>query len=568
MNKITKMLIICCILIIGACIFQEPLYANSMQRLEFKVSLQKDGSGIVKENRQMNLTEDTEIYIVMENLGGSEISDFKVSDFGVPLEFKPEWDIYASREEKAGKYGIVVTEKGSELCWGIGEYGDHEYEVSYTISGMVRQLKDGQALNWKFFEGTGNINPKEFYITIEGPEAFTDENTRIWGFGFAGEIWLKEGKLEAYSSKALQENNHITVLMQFAGKPFQPSLGLENTLAEQEAIAKENSSYSEKDRVFSFVDSIVAFLTVIMLGLSSLIVLYVLFRRRNVIKKARPVINGKERRKRNKDKYYREIPYREGAITDIAYLLEKIERGRIEDYFNSFLLKWMKDGYIEHLIEEKGLIFKKETSVIRLQRGQIDGEDPESRMWNMMQSASGSDNILEEKEFSKWAQKNYKIIDELKKNLSMYSLDLMVRRGYLEQKDIRVLAFINTTVISCTDNGEQLFDNIVQFENYLKDFSLLNERVAREVHLWEELLIWASLFGIAEEVAQQFEELYPQYTQESRYTHSDLLMMSIFTSSFARGYQSGIRSASYGGGGFTSLGGGGGSFGGGGGGSR
>ncbi len=164
-----------------------------------------------------------------------------------------------------------------------------------------------------------------------------------------------------------------------------------------------------------------------------------------------------------------------------------------------------------------------------------------------MQSASGSDNILEEKEFSKWAQKNYKIIDELKKNLSMYSLDLMVRRGYLEQKDIRVLAFINTTVISCTDNGEQLFDNIVQFENYLKDFSLLNERVAREVHLWEELLIWASLFGIAEEVAQQFEELYPQYTKESRCTHSDLLMMSIFTSSFARGYQSGTRSASYGG---------------------
>lgn len=144
----------------------------------------------------------------------------------------------------------------------------------------------------------------------------------------------------------------------------------------------------------------------------------------------------------------------------------------------------------------------------------------------------------------------------------------MIRKGYLDPKEITVFKLFTSVVLSSTDLGEALSNHLVQFENYLKDFSLVNEREAKEVFLWDELLIWASLYGIAKEVAQQFEKLYPQYIQESQFTYADFYVMTMFTNSFASGYHSGQSAASRGAGGGTSLGGGGGSFGGGGGGSR
>lgn len=551
-----------------AFIFPGTAFANSMESLDFHVQLQGDGSGIVTETRKMNLTKDTEIYIKMENLGGSQISDFKVSDFGKPLIHKENWDIEASRAEKSGKYGIVETDTGYELCWGIGEYGDHEYKVTYTISNMVRQLQDGQGMNWRFFDGAGNINPTSLTMTIEGPEPFLSENTKIWGFGFNGEIYLENGSLVGWSTEPLSDNNYVTILMQFAHQPFHSPLSLDQTMAEQESRAKEGSSYNQEDTSLSFGEKAAGFTVPTVGVLAAIFAMIGLVLRSRAIKRANPLVKGKERRKLNQDQYYREIPYTDGPMTDVAYMLEQIERGRIEDYFNAFLLKWLKEDNIDHITEEKGIIFKKEQSILQLNRHQMEGDDFESRLWNMMQAAAGADNKLEEKEFTKWAKKNFKKIEDLKDDLSNDSKYLMIDEGYLEQKEAAVLRFFTSSVISGTVQGENLLNHMVQFENYLKDFSLLHERGAKEVFLWDELLIWASLYGIAEEVARQFEELYPQFLEESQFTPGDFYMMTLFTNSFAKGYHSGQSSASSGGGGATSLGGGGGSFGGGGGGSR
>lgn len=568
MKKWLKWLVSAGILMALAGISQGPVYANSMQSLDFHVKLQTDGSGIVTENRKMDLNEDTEIYIVMDNLGGSDISDFKVSDFGQRLAFEPNWDIHASRAEKAGKYGIVTTDKGYELCWGIGEYGKHEYAVTYTISGMVRQLKDGQAMNWQFFSGEGNINPSTMTLTVEGPAPMTADNTKIWGFGFNGEIHFENGLVKGASAESLSDRNYVTLLMQFMESPFQPVMSLNKTLAEQESLAKEGSSYSQEEKPTSLTDRLFAPFISFLVFMSFLISGTGMFLRQKAVRLAKPLMKAKDRRKLNKDQYFREIPYTEGPMTDVARLLNDIDRGKIENYFHAYLLKWLKEGHLDHLTEEKGFIIKKNESTLQLNRGPVEGEDFESRLWNMMQSAAGEDNRLEEKEFTKWAKKHYKKIDDLSTDMVNDSEFVMIRKGYLTQKEITVFKIFTSVILSSTDQGDELSNHLVQFENYLKDFSLVAERSAVEVRLWDELLIWASLYGIAKEVAEQFEKLYPEYVQESQFHYGDIYAMTIFTNSFASGYHSGQSAASRGAGGGTSIGGGGGSFGGGGGGSR
>ena len=86
-----------------------------------------------------------------------------------------------------------------------------------------------------------------------------------------------------------------------------------------------------------------------------------------------------------------------------------------------------------------------------------------------------------------------------------------------------------------------------------------------EVNLWQDYLIFAQLFGMANQVAKEFKSLYPDVITDDVY--SDIMFMNaIYTTgiSSANSARSAAESYSSGGGGFSSGGGGGGSFGGGG----
>ena len=46
-------------------------------------------------------------------------------------------------------------------------------------------------------------------------------------------------------------------------------------------------------------------------------------------------------------------------------------------------------------------------------------------------------------------------------------------------------------------------------KKYLEDFSLLAQRNVDETFLWQEYMVYAMMFDIAEQVSEQLEELYP-----------------------------------------------------------
>jgi uncharacterized membrane protein len=119
-----------------------------------------------------------------------------------------------------------------------------------------------------------------------------------------------------------------------------------------------------------------------------------------------------------------------------------------------------------------------------------------------------------------------------------------------------------------TPEGERELGELLGFKQYLTDFSLVAERGVREIPVWRELLTYAMLFGIADQVARQLRELYPAISEQvadysqsmtAAYVYHHLLYTSMRNAELERQQQ--IRSG--GGGGFASFGGGGGSIGGG-----
>ena len=144
-------------------------------------------------------SENTEWYIPVENLGSMTIGSLSVTDNGVPMQsLGDKWDVDRSRSWKTGKCGIVRKRNGAELCWGLGEPGAHNWEVSFVLTGLVQAYDDADAFNFMFVNPGMPDAPEHARVTVspafDCPQ-WTYDNTRVWAFGFYGDINVKGGKV-------------------------------------------------------------------------------------------------------------------------------------------------------------------------------------------------------------------------------------------------------------------------------------------------------------------------------------------------------------------------------------
>ena len=234
--------------------------------------------------------------------------------------------------------------------------------------------------------------------------------------------------------------------------------------------------------------------------------------------------------------------------------------------FHLELLKWLKEKKISIRKEETGLFKNKEETCVIFDRTMANRitNECEQKLYILMFQAS-KDGILEKKELERWCSRNYqtilgwfdKVLAEEKKNLlGDYSLYRTEEGKILKKKRIHF-----------TDNLIQEAINISGLKKYLNDYTLIDKREAIEVELFEEYLMFAQLVGIADKVAKEFKDLYPEVIEASSYQSYDNIIFLNTTMNrgitSANTAKSRAESYSSGGGGFSSGGGGGGSFGGG-----
>ena len=113
-------------------------------------------------------------------------------------------------------------------------------------------------------------------------------------------------------------------------------------------------------------------------------------------------------------------------------------------------------------------------------------------------------------------------------------------------------------------------------KNYLQEFTLIDERGVAEVQLWNNYLIFATLFGIADRVYKEIKHICPDYeklaglsVEGEDFDLSDVIFMThlystnMYESAFLNSVESSLSDSGRGFGGGSSFGGGGGFSGGG-----
>ena len=262
---------------------------------------------------------------------------------------------------------------------------------------------------------------------------------------------------------------------------------------------------------------------------------------------------------------FRDIPCKKDIYYANALLNLNAMGYKETNILGAIILKWLRQDKIAFKNEKVGL-FNKDTSVIDLTRNPSFDDGMEQELFDIMYKASG-DGILEPKELEKWARSHYEKflgiftrikdhkINELKSNGHIYK---RVNKEECKKKNVMDDMIYNDSV--------QLYG----LKKFLQHFSDISNKEAIEVKLWDEYLMFAYLFGIADKVAKQFKNLYPEIVEEMQANNLDygtfvyINNLSTRTVHAASAARSAAESYSGGGGGFSSGGGGGGSFGGGG----
>lgn len=548
-----------------------PIFVFAEDFKGIKIDVEIDKNGIAKVNEVWQINEDnkdyTERYKLINNLRGIKIEDFSVEALGKDFTELVPWDIDASFEDKAYHYGRIDREDEVELTWGISEFKDNIYNLSYKVNPLVVGLNDSDMLFFQFVGDNFDPKPENVDIIIKGFEDFKD--VKMWGFGMEGEIHNVDGVIQMKSSGYV---DYATVMLKFPKGYFNTAYKIDKNFEDYANMAAEGSHWENREgETYEKPMSTGEKTALGGVFAAVLAIIYFVARAVSLSFNKRKIQNKKElpKIKDLKGEYFKEIPY-EGAMEDLAYFIAEaylVTGDLVGNYINAFILKWSLQGAIEFIEEGRGYSDNK----IKILKRPENMGPMEEELFDMISAAKEENDkeYITAKDFKKYVRKHRKEMENYYEEFQTSSIRNLRERGYLEDY-VYEKKFLGSKrrgkELRVTEKGKVLYENLIKFKNYLKDKL---EQVTEEVEFekWEEYLIYSSIFFLDKDFVEGA-KAYPAYVNNYALYNTHILASRNFSKKINQSYQSGSGFTNGGVGGSTSVGGGGGSFGGGGGGGR
>ena len=505
-----------------------------LKDLTVYVSLQDNGDARITEVRDMEVDDTgTECYIVISNTNGSIVQDLEVSDeTGTQYDTKGFWDVNGSRSAKTHRAIILNKDNGYEICWGLGASGSHTYQVSYTVTTLVRSYKDYDGFNYMFVASQLNPHAEHARVVISKENGtFTEDEVRMWAFRFRGDVNLIDGQVVAETTGKLDAEHAMIVMLQFEKDVFHPRHYAGGSFEEVKERAFKYSDYNTKRSLTDWLKEITSWLIGALVFLS--IPLFLLWKYIKVWRFRRTL-------KKNL-LWYRDFPYN----GNLLYASQVIEAC----YFNKRNTKNLLSACVLRLISVGALRLEPlaghsgKSAIVIGDLKRVRGFS-DTKMLRLLHgiftAAAGDDGILQPKELKHWMKCNEEYVVELMAEVT-------------QQRSLK----------ECKKDMERC-RQVFGLKQFLIDFTLANERHAVEVALWKDYLVYAELFGIAKQVRKDMMKINPEYFKmddiyRAMFNEEELPELYAITQRYANKGEKALRDAerrSSGGGGSASMSGG------------
>ena len=462
--------------------------ATRVRDVHIVATLNRDGSATVVETWDIHADQGTEWYLVKDNLDHIVLSNFSVSENGQSFSNIGNWDVDRSLAQKTRKCGIVRKKNGCELCWGLGSMGDHRFTVSYRLSGLVESFHEADGLHFQFVSPGLSAAPEHVEVRLapgQGVRRFSADNARIWGFGYAGTCEFANGSVIASPEGKFTRNSSVILLARFDKGVFSPAHKTDKDFSAVQEQAMKGADFGE-DGFPWYGKLMMVFFTVIapiLCGIGA--AASVRRRNRRLFGVARL----------GQIDWCRDVPFG-GDLLQSDYILRKsttVAGGSA--IASAMILRMVERGQLD--IRRDG---RKVEIAFNDSASQEGLSDSEQMLYRMMKEASGSDQILQKHEFSRWSRWHSKEIERWVSTLETESRKRIVDNGH------------------DGEGGQAEARKVIGLKKFLKDFTLVEERGSAEVALWNDYLVFGALYGIADKVAKELSEINPKVFEQTVYS--------------------------------------------------
>lgn len=557
------------------------LAQHTLDSLGMLVVLHHDGSASVTEVRQVQVGKSgTEGYITFNNMGDMEVGDLEVFDeTDSCFVVEENWDVNRTRREKQGRCGYHYTASGVELCWGLGKAGNRTYEIHYTLTNLVKSYTDYDGFNHSFYEAANSPARKACVEIMLEDDSLSTENAGVWTFGYYGHKGFDGGVCEAVADGAMGNGDAIIIMLQLQKGLLNPAVKYEESFTETvKRRALEGSDYDLEDAgleggaSFQFGSDTLPELentdgeALTIFGVIGGIIASIFI--------AAGVANRKEKKRKQRLRerlsqlmggmglddmpYYRNPPMGgnlllSGATLSAVKTLAKkgdsvmndIKKIGLQQLYNAFVLRMV---YKENILLKYGEVNGEQQKLFYINEPVDPGQGDDLTGLLTIDSWGGAEMNKNEAvgySMEKKAKETYKgyvndagIEYQLQKLLyeaagedhllQPEELKFYVTSNPLAWRPFAsILNLLTAKTIDEKNLNAEHVQQVTGFLRYLKDFSLVAERHLEETSLWKEYLVFATFYGIADQVLKDMKKVAPDVTQLNKLVRPDELMADI-----------------------------------------
>lgn len=182
---------------------------HQLDYMMMNVVLDTNGDAYVQELREMNIgSYGTENYISFYNLpDGMELKNLSVREGTEEYTFDKHWDMDRTRAQKAFHCGFNYVDKGTEVCWGVGEAGRHTYIVRYVITNLVRAYEESDGFNHSFYEAADPAAEDAFVVihALQRNDSVLHTPEDIWNLPY-----FQVSTLDEWVERNIMNNEQVT----------------------------------------------------------------------------------------------------------------------------------------------------------------------------------------------------------------------------------------------------------------------------------------------------------------------------------------------------------------------
>ena len=241
-------------------------------------------------------------------------------------------------------------------------------------------------------------------------------------------------------------------------------------------------------------------------------------------------IKMKRKRKTIRTKYkvredvpiYRDIPCNKDIFKAYWFARNYHIIKREENLLGAVIMKWLSNGnIIIKKINKEGLFKERKENIIVFEK-RPKNNPLEIKLYDYMVKAS-VDNELESDEFEEWCEKNFNKIFNWFENVLNFE-----NQKFKDEKKIKIIKkgiFFKHKELYIDNSLMKEAEKLAGLKKFLQEFTKIKEREPIEVKLWNDYLIYAQLFGVADEVAKQLKKLYPEVIENTeilKYDYKDI----------------------------------------------